>query len=283
MFQPVDTRSPAAVEAEVDAIYRTLFTDAEPGFVRRAFQWAWECFAGGCVGYQAIDADYHDFEHTLEGTLCLARLLHGRQQAGVRPVLTDRVFELGLLAILLHDTGYLKQAGDDEGTGAKYTAIHVDRSSDFARAFLAGKGYSQADIQAVRNMIHCTGVNVSLPDIGFQTELERMAGYALGTADLLGQVAADNYVEKLPELFEEFAEAATFTKTKTGFVGAFSSAEELMRRTPQFWQNYVLPKIQNDFQGLFQYLNRPIPGGPNWYLDRAQANIQRLQRMYPPN
>lgn len=281
VYKPVDTRSLAAVEAEVEAIYQELFADATPEFVSRAFRWAADSFAGACQGYQAIDADYHDFEHTLSGALCLGRLLQGRWRAGAAPTLSRRVFELGILAILLHDTGYLKQAGDNEGTGAKYTAIHVDRSGDFAQELLGRKGYSATDIQAVRNMIHCTGVNVSLADIGFQSEAERVAGYALGTADLLGQVAAPNYVEKLPELFEEFSEAATFTEGKSGFVGAFKSAEDLMRRTPQFWSQYVLPKIERDFQGLYRFLNRPYPDGQNWYMDRAKANIERLRRMYP--
>ena len=42
------------------------------------------------------------------------------------------MFEFGMLAILMHDTGYLKKRGDNEGTGAKYTLTHVDRSIQFA-------------------------------------------------------------------------------------------------------------------------------------------------------
>ena len=265
----------------MDAIYHRLFAEADPGFVARAFQWIQECFAGKCPGYQAIDADYHDLEHTLQGALCFARLLEGRVLAGAVPIMTRPVFELGLLAILLHDTGYLKQSGDTEGTGAKYTAVHVDRSGDFAAQFLARQGYGLMDIQAVRNMIHCTGVNVNLRAIPFQHDLDRLAGYALGTADLLGQMAADNYVDKLAELFDEFHEAATFSEKNAGFVGLFHSAEELMRRTPQFWQEYVLPKLHKDFEGVFQFLSRPCPGGPNWYLERAQSNVDRLRRLYP--
>ena len=265
----------------MDAIYRSLFAEATPGFVARAFQWTQSCFAGGCPGYQAIDADYHDLEHTLQGALCFARLLQGRFLTGAVPLLTRPVFELGLLAILMHDTGYLKQSGDTQGTGAKYTAVHVSRSGDFAAQFLGHKGYGPREIQAVRDMILCTGVNVNLRAIPFQDGLERLAGYALGTADLLGQMAADNYVEKLAELFDEFQEAASFSEKSAGFVGLFHSAEELMRRTPQFWQEYVLPKLHQDFEGVFQFLSRPCPGGPNWYLERAQSNVDRLRRLYP--
>jgi len=40
----------------------------------------------------------------------------------------------------------------------------------------------------------------------FRTELEKLVGFALATADLLGQMAAPDYVDKLPILYLEFAE-----------------------------------------------------------------------------
>src|SRR5687768_6660290 len=132
MFPPVVTKDPTAVAVEVQTAYRAMFPDADPLFVSRAFGWASECFTGRYDDYQAIDARYHDFEHTLQGTLCLARLLHARHRAGSQPQLTRRMFELGLIAILLHDSGYLKKRGDSEGTGAKYTITHVARSAEFA-------------------------------------------------------------------------------------------------------------------------------------------------------
>src|SRR5258706_7757465 len=117
MFAPVDTRIPHEVEGQIHSIYRGLFPDGDPSFVARAFDWANRCFTGRHADYQAIDAGYHDFEHTLQGTLCLARLLHGRHVAGAVPVVTQHAFELALLAILFHDTGYLKKRDDTTGTG----------------------------------------------------------------------------------------------------------------------------------------------------------------------
>ena len=105
MFPAVDTRDLAAVEAEVAGIFVSLFPEADSSFISRAFGWAEQWFTGNYPGYQAIDARYHDLEHTLQGTLCLARLLRGRHYAGANPVLTPVMFELGLLAILAHDTG----------------------------------------------------------------------------------------------------------------------------------------------------------------------------------
>ena len=239
MFPPVSTKEPTAVEVEAQSAYLTIFPEGDRLFVTRVFAWAIECFTGHYRDYQAVDAHYHDFEHTLQGTLCMARLLRGRHLAGAKPPLTQRMFELGLLAILLHDTGYLKKREDTEGTGAKYTVTHVERSAEFARQLLGEKGFSAGDIKAVQNMIHCTGVDAKLGAIPFQSQIEKIVGFALGTADLLGQMAADDYVDKLPILFSEFSEAAKFSKDQTHFIGMFASAADLMQKTPIFWEKFV--------------------------------------------
>ena len=279
MFPAVETRELPAVRSEVESIFSALFPEADAYFIARAFGWTAQWFGGRYPGYQAIDARYHDLEHTLQGTLCLARLLRGRHFAGVRPILTPMAFELGLFAILMHDTGYLKRTDDTEGTGAKYTATHVRRSGEFAKEFLAEKGFNAADTLAVQNMIRCTGVNVDLTAIPFTNELERTVGFALGTADLLGQMAATDYVDKLPVLFLEFAEAAKFSSGESPKSIAFRSAEELMRNTPGFWQHYVLPKIEKDFGALHRFLTDPFPDGPNFYLDAIEANIAKLREI----
>jgi hypothetical protein len=278
MFPPVVTKDPTAVEVEVQAAYLAMFPESDPLFVPRVFGWAIECFTGNYADYQAVDARYHDFEHTLQGTLCMARLLRARHAANAQPQLTQRMFQLGLLGILLHDTGYLKQRDDTEGTGAKYTVTHVNRSAEFAARLLGEKGFSPGDIRAVQNMIRCTGVDAALSIIPFQSEIEQVVGHALGTADLLGQMAAEDYVDKLPILYTEFAEAARHTPDKTHFIALFTSAEDLLRKTLTFWQNYVQMKFNRDFGGLYRFLNDPYPDGPNWYLERIEANMERIQQ-----
>jgi hypothetical protein len=277
MFGPVDTRIPQEVEDHVKSIYRGMYPDGDPSSVALAFDWASQCFNGRYSDYQAIDARYHDFEHTLQGTLCLARLLHGWHEAGVKPAPNRRLFELSVVAILFHDTGYLKRRSDATGTGAKYTYVHVGRSADFARVFLTGKGFPAADVEVVRNMICCTGVNTDLEAIPFRDELERKLGYALATSDLLGQMAAHDYVDKLPILFQEFAEAASHSHPgSAGAMRSYQSVDELLQNTRAFWTTYVLPKINDDFGGLYRFLNQPYPDGPNPYMQRIEQNLRRL-------
>lgn len=274
----VNTKDPAAVESEVQSAYVAMFPYADQAFVSKAFFWAQNCFTGNYRDYLPIDARYHDFEHTLQVTLCMMRLLHGRQLAKAQPELTQRMFKLGLMAILLHDTGYLKTRDDAEGTGAKYTLVHVNRSAEFAAQILGEKGFNGKDITTVQNMIRCTGVNVDLAALRFHDELERIVGFALGTADLLGQMAASDYVEKLPILYEEFAESERFNAGNKAPRAVFASEQDLIQKTPAFWRKYVLSRIQKEFQGLYNYLSQPYPDGPNLYIECIESNIERVQR-----
>jgi len=279
MLESVNTRDPSSVEGAVQAAYAEMFPHGDSKFIPTIFGWAVSWFSGQYRDYQAIDAHYHDLEHTMQGILCMTLLLRGRQRQPADPRLTQRIVELGLLAMLMHDTGYLKKRGDADGTGAKYTLIHVDRSIEFAGELMLGHDYPVEEILAVQNMIRCTGVNVKLESVQFQDPMERTVGFALGTADLLGQMAATDYVDKLPILYLEFAEAARSSpdgKMKAG--GFFTSAEDLMQKTPLFWENYVRNKINREFLGLFRFLNDPYPDGPNAYIDRIESNVARLRR-----
>ena len=121
-------------------------------------------------------------------------------------------------------------------------------------------------------------ISIPLSLIPFQSEVEKIVGFALGTADLLGQMAADDYVEKLPVLYAEFEESARFYEGKMALSSEFSSAGDLVRKTPDFWTKYVLPKIHNEFWGLYRFLNQPHPNGPNQYLQRVEANIEKVRR-----
>src|SRR5262245_39125093 len=114
MILPLTAKDPTVVEEHVQEAYLAMFPAGDRFFVPRAFGLVIECFPCHYSDYQAVDARYHDFEHTLQGTLCMARLLYARHCANPEHPLTERLFQLGIIGILLHDTGYLKKHDDTE-------------------------------------------------------------------------------------------------------------------------------------------------------------------------
>ena len=161
MLLAVDTRDARQVERRITLDHRSMFPDGDASFVSRAFGWVERYFRGEDPDHLAIDARYHDLEHTLQGALAFSSLLRGRAEAGAAPALSRETFELGVIAILLHDTGYLKRRDDTEGTGAKYTATHVNRSCEFAERLLRAHDHSAGQVLGVQNMIRCTGMGAS--------------------------------------------------------------------------------------------------------------------------
>ncbi len=273
----IDTSSRNHVKNYAERIFKDLFPKSEFTFIGNAFSWIHDCFSGNFENYLRLDLKYHDYEHTLQVTTCMIDLFKGYHMAKAYPVLTDKIFEIGLLAILLHDTGYLKTDDDIEGTGAKYTITHVFRSCDVAKMLLSQKGYTAKEILAVQDMILCTGVNSDISKIPFQTALEKKVGYMLGTSDLVGQMAAENYIKKLPFLYLEFEESFHYSKTSTKVAELYKSADELMKNTPNFWEHYVKPKLNDDFQKIYEFLGDPSPNGENLYLRRIESNIAVLK------
>jgi hypothetical protein len=274
----VDTKDINAVCEECDRIYRSTYGDADGEFMSWACGWFQFIFSGQYKDYLPIDVPYHDREHTMQGLLCLVRLLHGRCEAGAEPPVPRRGFELGVLAILLHDSGYLKYKEDVDGTGAKYTLVHVDRSRKFAKGFLSEQGCTASEIEAVRNMILCTSTDLNISDIPFSSPVERTVGCALATADLIGQMSADDYVDRLPQLYAEFKESYDYFGERAQCL-YYGSAEALIANTPQFWESYVKPKLEQSCGGLYRFLAEPYPDGENVYLSRIQANIDRAARL----
>jgi hypothetical protein len=94
----------------------------------------------------------------------------------------------------------------------------------------------------------------------------------VATADYIGQMSSPTYPDKLPALFDEFAEADTYCLIPLE-KRPFKSVEHLLDATPAFWTKFVLPKLANDFGGVYQYLSTPYPFGPNPYLAAIEKNL----------
>ena len=277
MFPPIDTKSPSAVAAFVEGKFASMYPGADLQWLERLFSEVEKLFLGQHPDYGAVDLRYHDLEHTLQATVCLAQVLEGRHLAGVEPPLGARQYELAMSAVLLHDAGYLKLRGDTQGTGAKYTFCHVLRSCAFAASYLPTLGASDYEVEAVLGAINCTGPTKEISRLYFREPIERIIGCAIATADYLGQMAAADYPDELEILFREFQESDNFIHLPMSR-RAFKTADDLIERTPMFWRKFVLPKLEGDFQAVYRFLAYPYPHGPNAYLDAVEKNIAKIKR-----
>ncbi len=273
---PIDTKNPAAVVKAVKDAFTEIGAESSHPLLDRLFKDVQEMFNGHYAGYQGIDMHYHNYEHTLQATLCLVHILQGRSRTVDRPVLTARTWELGVMGALLHDSGYLKVNGDLAGTGAKYTFIHERRSCDFARDYLPRMGVTATEVEDICAAIICTGPRSKISQIAFRTEEGRHMAFAMLTADYLAQMSAPDYVEKLPALFREFKEAFDFEQTPPE-KWPYHTVQELLEKTPGFWSNLVRPMLDFEAGGVHRYLT--TAGQPNPYLQAVEANMAEVQRL----
>jgi len=277
MFPSIDFDRTAPVSEYVRARYRSLFPGEDDGWLQRVFDDVDAMFSGRSPDYSPIDLKYHNLRHSLMATVCMAQILEGHQLAGAAPRIGRRDFELAIASVLLHDSGYLKLKSDRRGTGAKYTYCHILRSCAFAAAYLPAVGANADEVENVVTAINCTGPGSEIARLRFRDDVGRLIGCALATADYLGQLSDPDYPKKLVHLYAEFEESDDFAHVPQER-RSFHSAADLEARTPEFWRQFVRPKLDSEFQGTYRMLERPIGSGRNGYLDAVEANFVTINR-----
>lgn len=256
--------TPSDVLALTTGVLARHFSGAKPALVPPVLTQVEALFAGRYPGYVGCDMLFHDLTHTCDATLALLRILDGHLQRGNAQRLTARDVEVTTVAALLHDSGYFRESTDTIGTGAKYTLVHVARSVEFAAKLLAAYGLTAEEKQLVRVAILCTGLNVDTARLDFRDERERFLGYALGTGDMLGQLAAPQYPDRLPGLYLEFVE---------GGVPGYDSATDLMAKTRQFWNTHVQQLLETQWHGVYRELV------DHYYQQSIELNLQRIEAL----
>jgi hypothetical protein len=211
----------------------------------------------------------------MQATVCLIHLLQGRSRTFDRPVLLARDWELAVMAVLLHDSGYLKKTDDLQGTGAKYTFVHERRSCDFSREYLPRMGVTASEIEDICAAIICTGPRSKISQVSFHRDEARQMAFLLVTADYLAQMSAADYLDKLPVLYKEFVEAFDFEQIPPE-KRPYHSLQQLLEKSTGFWTNYVRPMLDFEAGGVHRYLT--TAGQPNPYLQAVEANLAELQR-----
>ncbi len=253
---------------EIEKIVFLMFPQFNFILIRKVFEDIERLFNGKYPGYRRCTTRYHDLNHTLRCFLLMARLMHGAFINGI--IFKEDDVGLGLISALLHDTGYIQLAGDKTGTGGKYTLAHIERSIEVMEKYFKKNGFSLRDYMFCRDCLKCTGINVKIKDIQFESKEHEILGKILGTADLIGQMADIHYLIKLPFLYEEF---------KEGGVSVFANELDLLKSTPGFWE-FTKQRFITEYGNVDRYLRDHfrVRWGIDQDLDRMaiERNIKYL-------
>jgi hypothetical protein len=264
----------------VRTIYRDTYGTNNLDLIEQVFNDVEDLFAGRMAGYMRCDTSYHDLVHTLQVIQPFIGIIDGINKSDHPLKLSKYYFDLGIIAVLLHDTGYIKTYTDTKGTGGKYTFAHIQRSIDFAERYLSSIGLAQEAVVGVRNIIMCTGVVIDYSALPFNSEEERILGYTLGTADLLGQMSDPDYYEKLPSLYNEFEESYRFEgidDLREKGIKNFTSAEDLIRSTPRFYEAVVKDRFEK-LGNLHMYMTYHFNDSKNPYIEAIEENIEKIRQ-----
>ena len=276
----INTTDPVCVQLEVVRIYRNLYERAKAPTLDRAFDDMVALYRGHYPGYLRCDTEYHDLQHSLDVTLAMARLLDGYERSrGDGPHIDERLFQLGVICALYHDIGYIRRANDTKHiNGAEYTPIHVSRGGRFLKEYLPRIAMDEfADVAG--SILHFTGYETPVAQINVPDPIYRLIGSLLGSADIIAQMADRCYLEKCRDrLYPEFvAGGITVRRTEAGGEEVvFASAEDLLRKTPSFYQN-ASRRLDQDLGGTYQYAQKHF-GGQNLYMDAVKQNIRFMER-----
>lgn len=276
----VNVEDPCRVRDAVVALFSARFPGADFTVLAKAFDDVHALFEGHYPGYLPCDTLYHDLRHTLDMSLAMARLIDGHERTCAEADrLGPRRAVLGVLIALLHDSGYVKRASEHGvENGAVFTKIHVSRSADFLTSYLPRIGFhAEADVAA--RLVHFTGYEMEIDDIVIADPKDRLLGCMVGTADLIGQMSDRMYLEKCREfLYQEFVvgQIAREETPDGSEIVRYSSADDLMLKTPGFYEAVARTRIDRKLDGVDRYVKAHFDG-QDPYRQEIERNMAFLR------
>jgi hypothetical protein len=240
--------------AEVKKILLLINPSFDFSQIATVYQDIVRLFNGKYQGYQKCNTGYHDLPHTEDCLLEMIRIIHGAHVNNL--TFEERSINLGIVSALMHDSGYIQSEEEKSGTGARYTLTHIERSIAFMKQYFVRRQYPQADYQFCEACLKCTGLNVAIGNIHFESPENELMGKILGTADLIGQMSNLNYLEKLPVLFQEFQE---------GGVPGYRTELDLLVKTPSFWE-FTQKRLATDLGDMRRFMRTHFR--VRWGIDR---------------
>lgn len=270
----IQTTDTAAVQREIARLFRLLYPGAAHAGMDHAFADIARIYRGDYPGYLACDTAYHDIQHVMDVTLAMARLMDGYERSRRdTPALGVRLYQLGIVAALFHDVGYIRSTRDTTArNGAEYTLKHVSRGGAFLREYMPQIGMGEM-AQAAAELIHFTGFEKRVADILIEDPLLRLLGSLLGSADIIAQMSDRCYLEKCRDrLYPEFVAGGIAVKSSiAGMEVVFESGDDLVRKTPAFFDSAV-NRLEYDLGGAYNYAATHF-GGFNLYMHAATKNV----------
>ncbi len=271
LAQLIDTRDPEKVIEEVLRIFYFHYSEDAALRVRLAFSQVRSLFMGEFPGYRECLAEYHDFNHTMSVLLASARLLDGYNIE--RVFLPEELAIQLLLATLLHDTGYIQEDWDTEGTGAKYSRQHEQRSIEFLQRHAGVFEIEEPEVEPLIRLIESTDLKTDFARIAFPSEEEQDAGAILGSADILGQMSDRAYLEKLLFLYHEFREAG---------IPGYETEFDILKKTRDFY-SAVRGRLRDTYLHVFElahhHFRERYEINQNLYIvavDRQMAYLEKI-------
>jgi hypothetical protein len=229
-------------------------------------------FTGCYPGFRASTTQYHNLSHTHSVALATARLLHGLTCTGQD--ISIQVIEKALYSAYFHDTGLLMETSDKAPSGAVYTQNHEERSITFMTQYLARNNLSKLLSLEYSSVIECTNLNVDPRDITFPSPASKLAGFILGSADILAQMADRYYLERLPCLFEEL---------KEGGLKTHNSAIDLIKSTTFFYHHVITERLDKAFsntaEAMQEHFHQRWQINDNLYYTNIEKNIDYLKKI----
>lgn len=278
----VDVADPGSVLGAVKGIMESRYPSRSFKILDRLFTDLASLYRGQFPGFRACETDYHDLQHVLDVTLACARLLDGyEQEHSGEQSLGPELSLLGVIVALFHDSGYIRRVADNKHHhGAEYTKTHVSRSAQFMAEYLPKIGLGH-HAELAQRVVHFTGYEQSLESIKLPDRRYHVIGALVGTADVIAQMADDEYLLKCYQrLYREF-EIAGVTKAVAadGSIEIiYASPEELLRKTPHFMQAIIEDRLDGSFEGRYRYAESHFAGA-NLYMNALHANRDRLQAL----
>lgn len=279
----VQVSSPAAVRDAVIALFAQTWPNESFARLENAFRDFERLFTGQYPGYLGCDTVYHDMQHSLDGTLASARIIAGHERTvPVAERIGPERAALGIVVALFHDAGYIRKTDDSKiRNGAEFTLNHVSRSAQFLASYLPTIGMAHWAPVATR-IVHFTGYEVKFDQIKLDDPRDRRVGHIVGTGDLIAQMSDRCYLEKCRDrLYPEFV-LGGIALTRDKATGAprvkYSSGLDVLRQTPEFFDETFRSRLNGEFAGAYRYLE-VLFNGRNPYMEAIERSLAYLHEI----